>query len=79
MLDELKAELITFIINCLSVFPDDPFLSVREMAIPASVTMSYVNWFVDFPTIISITQAWVLAILGWYVYSIILRWVKLAG
>ena len=79
MLDNLTQELIQLVIDLLSVFPDDPFLFVQDMEVPASVVMSYVNWFVDFPTITSITAAWCAAILGWYIYSIVLRWINLAG
>ena len=79
MLDELTNDLIQLIIDLLAVFPDDPFLVVQEIEKPAQVVMAYVNWFIDFPTITAITATWCTAILGWYVYSIILRWVKLAG
>ena len=79
MLDELTQDLIQLIINLLDVFPDDPFLVVQEIAVPGTVIMSYVNWFVDFPSILNLTAAWCVAILGWYIYSIVLRWVKLAG
>lgn len=79
LFENLTSEVVQFIIGILDLFPDDPFLSVQEYYIPASVTMSYVNWFIDFPSIINITFAWVAAIFVWYAYSIILRWVKLAG
>ena len=79
ILENLTNELITFIISVLDLFPDDPFLKVAELEVPATVVMSYVNWFIDFPFILSLTLTWCAAILGWYVYSIILRWVKLAG
>lgn len=79
MLDELTSDLIQLVIDLLSVFPDDPFLVVQQIEAPAQVVMSYVNWFVDFPTITAITAAWCTAILGWYVYSVILRWLNMAG
>lgn len=79
LFENLTSEVVQFIIGILDLFPDDPFLAVQEFYIPASVAMSYVNWFIDFPSIINITFAWVSAIFVWYAYSIILRWVKLAG
>ena len=79
ILENLTNELINFIISVLDLFPDDPFLKVAELEAPATVVMGYVNWFIDFPFILSLISTWCAAILGWYVYSIILRWVKLAG
>lgn len=77
--ENLTNELISFVIGVLDLFPDDPFLRVTELEVPATVVMGYVNWFIDFPFIFSLTLTWCAAILGWYIYSVILRWVNLAG
>ena len=39
--------------------------------------LGYINWFIPMGTIISITGVWVNAIFLYYVYSAILRWLKM--
>lgn len=38
--------------------------------------MGYINWFLPIGAAISVLEAWLSAILLFYLYSIVLRWVK---
>lgn len=38
--------------------------------------LSYLNWFIPVGTIIKIGNTWLVAIFLWYLYGIILRWIK---
>lgn len=38
--------------------------------------MSYVNWLIPFGDILSVLEVWLGAVVLYYVYSIVLRWVK---
>ena len=38
--------------------------------------LAMINWFIPISEMIFILEAWGLAIAGWYVFSIILRWIK---
>lgn len=77
--DLLTNALVEFLISIIDLLPDNPFTIVEEIQAPATVVMSYVNWFIDFPTILNITMVWVFAVFGWYCYRVILRWANLAG
>ncbi len=38
--------------------------------------LSYVNWFIPIYTFVSMTEAWLTAIVVYYVVSVALRWAK---
>lgn len=38
--------------------------------------LNYLNWFVPIGTFIKIGNAWLIAIFLWYMYGIVLRWIK---
>lgn len=79
ILETLTEALVSFLITVIDLLPDSPFTFLDTFEQPASVVMSYVNWFVDFPTMYNITLLWIGCVLGWYVYRMILNWVHLAG
>lgn len=58
-----------------SFLPEDPFLSIIDElgSIPA---VQYVNYFVPVDKILAITAIWLGAIATFYLYQIILRWIK---
>lgn len=74
--DSLSSALVSFCVTVLELFPDSPFLFLDNMGAPPYVIMGYVNWFIDFGTIINISLGWAACILLWYGYQIVLRWVK---
>lgn len=79
VLELLTDTLITFLIGVVELLPDSPFTFIDDFEAPATVIMSYVNWFIDFPTIYNIFLTWLGAVLGWYVYRTVFKWAKMAG
>lgn len=65
---------VTVINAIVSFLPDTPFKEIETSAI--SGYMGNINWVIPVGTIIGITAVWVSAILMYYGYSVILRWVK---
>lgn len=65
----------------LSVLPLSPFKSFIEgiqLAIGAKY-LGWLNWFVPVGQILGVLAAWLSAIALFYMYSIIMRWVKVIG
>lgn len=65
----------------LSVLPLSPFKSFIE-GIQLSIGAKYLgwlNWFVPVRQILAVLAAWLSAIALFYMYSIIMRWVKVIG
>ncbi len=58
-----------------SFLPGDPFLSIIDEigSVPA---MQYINYFVPVDKLLIITSLWLGAIATFYLYQIILRWIK---
>lgn len=59
----------------LFVLPDSPFQSLQSVAIDNKY-LQWLAWIVPFPQIIVMLEAWLTAIVLYYVYIVILRWVK---
>lgn len=64
--------MLAFIINLL---PKSPFIKILEM-IGDIPFLNMINWFIPFDLIIAITEVWLVAIGIFYLYMIVLRWVK---
>lgn len=59
----------------LSVLPRSPF--VKYIAAMEEIPfLQYLNWFIPIGTFILIGEAWLVAIGIFYLYSIILRWIR---
>lgn len=62
----------------ISVLPQSPFTGViitlqDEMA---QTAISYLNWFIPIGDILGILTYWLSAITLYYIYSVVLRWIK---
>lgn len=57
------------------LLPDSPF---KNLSMPREVTeiLGYINWIVPFYMIGNVLLAWTLAIVVYYAYQTILRWIK---
>lgn len=62
----------------ISVLPISPFKQFLDdfSSIPY---LGYLNWFLPVGTFIKVGAAWLGAIAIFYLYSIIMRWVKMIG
>ena len=76
MIEYMKELLDKFLSALLSLFLVSPFLPViRELS--ALPYLGYINWFVPVGTFVKIGSLWISAILAYYAWSVIARWVKL--
>lgn len=64
-------ELLKSIIDLL---PDSPFQMLNNS--PISKYLVYINYFVDFQFIVDTLTLWLVAVAGYYTYSVILRMIK---
>lgn len=71
-------KLIQFANYVMSVLPTSPFQPfIQQMAdIPY---LGYVNWFIPVGDCLKIGVAWLVSIGLFYLYSIVMRWVKMIG
>ena len=62
----------------LAFLPTSPFQGVIQ-TISEIPYLQYLNWFFPVTECIAVLQVWLLAIATYYVYSAIMRWVKVIG
>lgn len=76
MIAQLKTFFITLANMLLDFLPDSPFQSFLKVLgeIPA---LGYLNYFVPVSEMVVILESWLSAILIFYAYQLIMRWVKL--
>lgn len=75
MLDGMMALCNKFLDWVLALMPTSPFQSFIQ-ACENLPYLGWLNWFVPVGTFITIGEAWLVAIGLYYLYSIILRWIK---
>lgn len=59
----------------ISVLPTSPFQGFISY-LSSVPYLGYINWFIPMGTIINITVTWTTAIGLYYLYSIVMRWIK---
>lgn len=69
---DMFVELIDWVLNLL---PKSPFTSVID-AISDIPYLSTLNWFIPISTFVALGQIWLTAVGIYYLYSILLRWIK---
>lgn len=67
--------LIAFV---LAFLPTSPFQGVIS-TISEIPYLQYLNWFFPVTECIAVLQVWLLAVAAYYIYSAIMRWVKMIG
>lgn len=67
--------LINSILRVLPTSPFAPFIS-EFSSLPF---LGYLNWFFPVRACLTVMAAWLTAIALFYVYSVIMRWVKMIG
>lgn len=58
----------------VALLPGSPFTILMDS--PVAHMYGWLNWIIPVSTILATMQVWLLAVAGFYVYSIALRWVK---
>lgn len=57
-----------------ALLPDSPFQAISNSAV--SEYLPYINWFLPFDFVVTTLGLWLLAVAGYYIYSVVLRWIK---
>lgn len=78
MLNSLAELLTEGIMAVLAFFPDSPFSALDTLAGDETMAtvLGYVNWFIPVNTFVGIFEGWLLCVVLYYVWQVILRWVK---
>jgi len=66
-----------FLDTIINVLPKSPFAVADEAIRLDSGLLGFLSWLVPFAEIIALLQAWTAAILIYYLWMTIARWVKL--
>ena len=77
MLDGLTSALVAFAINVINLLPESPFLVLEDLSSSEFYQwLNFLNWFIPINTFVSIFEAWLVGIGIYYVYQVVLRWIK---
>lgn len=79
MLMWMKELLVKFGNWVLKLLPHSPFDSIKDFLSPIEPYLGYLNWFVPVNWILGVLTVWLTAVATFYLYSIIMRWVKMIG
>lgn len=79
MLDWMKELIGRFADWVLSLLPHSPFQSILSYIEPIGPYLGYLNWFVPIDWILSVLLVWLGVVATFYLYSIIMRWIKMIG
>ena len=75
-------DILNFIIKALgsilslifSILPPSPFSAINNSII--AEYLPYINYYIPFNEVIVILQTWLVAVGVYYLYQIVLRWIK---
>lgn len=59
----------------VSFLPSSPIVYLESIP-EVEKYLSMVNWFIPIYSMISLTEAWLLAVVLYYIVQIVLRWIK---
>lgn len=59
------------------VLPDSPFIGFVSRNSTITNYLSYLSWLIPIKEIITVLVVWLSAMMIYYVYSIVMRWIKL--
>ena len=77
MLDGLTSGLIEWLIGIIELLPESPF-AVLDTVQDSTIyeLLGFVNWFIPFGVMITITETWLVGVALYHIYQIVLRWLK---
>ena len=75
--DALSNALVSFAVRVVNLFPTSPFVILDEMANTEFYEwLQMMNWFIPVNSFVAILEAWLSCVAVYYVYQVVLRWVK---
>lgn len=77
MFEVLSEALVGFAVSVVELFPASPFTVLDEFSNSDMYEwLRMVNWFIPIGTFVGILEAWLTCVAAYYVYQIVLRWIK---
>lgn len=78
MFDSLTGTLVSLAISVINLFPASPFAPIISSFNNSVVHtyLSYINFIFPVGTMLSILSLWIAAVATYYIYQLILRWIK---
>ena len=77
MFDALSDTLVSFAVGVIELLPASPFGVLDELSGSVAYEwLQFVNWFIQVGTFVSIFEAWLFGVGVYYIYQIVLRWIK---
>lgn len=77
MFEALSDALISFAVGVVELFPASPFTVLDELSNSEVYEwLRMVNWFIPIGTFVGILEGWLVCMAAYYVYQVVLRWVK---
>lgn len=61
--------------SIIGVLPNSPFSGINIRIIPEDL-FSALSWIIPFETILTIFNTSLIAVTGYYIYQVVLRWIK---
>lgn len=79
MFDSLTDTLVSLALTVINLFPASPFAPAIASFNDSVVHtyLSYANYIVPIGTMLSILSLWIAGVSTYYVYQLILRWIRL--
>ena len=75
-MDILSSMWSSFSYRLMGVLPLSPFRSWIDY-LRGVPYLGYINWFIPMKTVMGVTASWIAAITTYYIFSAILRWLKM--
>ena len=73
----MTSTLTALALKVINLLPESPFVILDEVSRSEFYEwLRILNWFIPVNTFVSILEGWLVAVSIYYVYQIVLRWVK---
>lgn len=77
MWEALSSTLTALALRVINLLPESPFVILDELSRSEFYEwLQFLNWFIPVNTFVSILEGWLVAVAIYYVYQVVLRWVK---
>lgn len=73
---ELTQTIINFAAEVIDLLPSDPIQSYLTATTQIKAYFGYINYFIPITQMLAVTRAWLVAVGLYYLYQIVLRWIK---
>ena len=77
MFESLTDSLVSFGQSVLDLLPQSPLLFLEAMSNTEVYDwLKMLNWFIPINSFISVLEVWLTGVLLYYIYQVVLRWIK---